>query len=191
MEDSSQVCCMDSSSSRVSTWMDRCLESDGITAHETRRAHGTSPAEMLLQGPTATYRLIAGRKEGRSTPQRRRHTLSSLSASALSTRANYQHPVPTLLPIHTPHFLTVSLFIARLLVLSRLLRSSRHVYTICCIRLFAPACSSRLHLEFATSFNAQEEGRQGAGPSEAEGQGTECLCRRQASVDEEVCQKLR
>ena len=58
---------------------------------------------------------------------------------------------------------------------------------------FRPQIDLVLHLEFATSYsNAQEEGRQGARPREAEGQGTECTSRRwQASVDEEVCQKLR
>lgn len=154
--------------------------------HITRQRH-----IPRLQGRAATYRLPGAkrcRSTHSSTTQRRRHTLSS---SALSTQT------------YTP--LSRDFLASTHLTLPLSLNSLRVCW--CWVACYAPlaACIHPLHstfrpqidlvlhLEFATSYsNAQEEGRQGAGPREAKGQGTECTSRRrQASVDEEVCQKLR
>jgi hypothetical protein len=72
----------------VADWsVNRCLESDGITACDQPGLTAHPPPSSKADAGSRGYLSIAGRKDADPLIQRRRHTLS-LSASALSTRAS-------------------------------------------------------------------------------------------------------
>jgi hypothetical protein len=111
--------------------------------------------------------LIDCRRGG--PPSRNRHTLSQpVLCSRLAATDTPAQDFLTSTPLTLPHTSLVCAFAgAGSLAISLSLR-----VLLFRIRLFVPA----YHYTSRHSENAQEEGRQGTRPGQAEGQGTECIC---------------
>jgi hypothetical protein len=143
--------------------VNRCLESDGAWHHITAPAHPPPPRIACR-----VKRVLIDCRRG-GPPSRNRHTLSQpVLCSRLAATDTPAQDFLTSTPLTLPHTSLVCAFAgAGPLAISLSLR-----VLLFRIRLFVPA----YHYTSRHSENAQEEGRQGTRPGQAEGQGTECIC---------------